>query len=371
MHSPLRIKFNKGKMKQRIIGFDLARAYAIFGMFLVNFNMVFGSHNDHSTIGQFLSLFSGNSSTVFVILAGMGIALMTNRSEYSVAEKNKLRNTILKRATFLFIIGLLLNIIWPADILHFYGCYMFIIAFTIFFDKSYSLWLATLSILIFHLLIFIIPYETGWELEKFEYKDFYTLNGFIRNTFYNGWNSIFPWIAYFFLGMFLGRLNWTELTVQRKMFVIGSSMYLSVNIIQLISQHISISQELSEFINADYLPPFLPFILSTCGFGLMLISGFMYLGNKIGDSQFAMDFAATGQMTLTHYVSHVTIGMMVFSILAGKDLSKDLTLQQPTDPIYILLFSTTYFVLSYYFSKQWAKKFNNGPLETLMRKISG
>ncbi|MFO0487495.1 MAG: DUF418 domain-containing protein [Cyclobacteriaceae bacterium] len=28
-------------------------------------------------------------------------------------------------------------------------------------------------------------------------------------------------------------------------------------------------------------------------------------------------------------------------------------------------------MLSYYFSKQWAKKFNNGPLETLMRKISG
>ena len=58
-------------MKQRIIGFDLARAYAIFGMFIVNFNMVFGSYNDQSIIGKFMSLFSGNSSTVFVILAGM------------------------------------------------------------------------------------------------------------------------------------------------------------------------------------------------------------------------------------------------------------------------------------------------------------
>ena len=84
-------------MKQRIIGFDLARAYAIFGMFIVNFNMVFGSYNDQSITGKFLSLFSGNSSTVFVILAGMGIALMTNRSEYSIAEKSKLRNTILKK----------------------------------------------------------------------------------------------------------------------------------------------------------------------------------------------------------------------------------------------------------------------------------
>ncbi|MCZ8090501.1 DUF418 domain-containing protein [Flavobacterium sp.] len=358
-------------MKTRIIGFDLARAYAIFGMFIVNFNMVFGSYKDQTIIGKFLSLFSGNSSTVFVILAGMGIALMTNRSEYSNEEKIKLRNTILKRALFLFVAGLLLNFIWPADILHFYGCYMFISAFLIFLNRSSFLWLATLPILIFHFMIFIIPYETGWNIEKFQYKDFYTLNGFIRNTFYNGWNSIFPWIAYFFLGIFLGRLNWTEIKVQRKMFFIGLSLYLTVNIIQLISQHITVSTEVREFINADYLPPFLPFILSTFGFGLMLISGFMYLGNKIGESQIAKNFASTGQMTLTHYVSHVTIGMILFSILAGKDLSKDLTLQQPTDPIYVLLFSIVYFVFSFYFSKLWTKKFKNGPLETLMRRISG
>ena len=357
-------------MKQRIIGFDLARSYAIFGMFIVNFNMVFGSYNDQSITGKFLSLFSGNSSTVFVILAGMGIALMTNRNEYSFEEKIKLRNTILKRALFLFVAGLLLNFIWPADILHFYGCYMFISALLIFLNRNNFLWFATLSILIFHFLIFIIPYETGWNIENYKYKDFYTLNGFIRNTFYNGWNSIFPWIAYFFLGIFLGRLNWTEIKVQRKMFLIGLSLYLTINIIQLISQQISISQDLSEFINADYLPPFLPFILSTFGFGLILISGFMYLGNKIGESKLAKTLALTGQMTLTHYVSHVTIGMMLFSILAGKDLSKDLALQQPIDPIYVLLFSIVYFVFSGYFSKLWTMKFRNGPLETLMRKIS-
>nr|EKX6474488.1 hypothetical protein [Elizabethkingia anophelis] len=56
-------------MKKRIIGFDLARAYAIFGMFIVNFNIVFGK-DDNSFMGNFLKLFSGHSSTVFVMLAG-------------------------------------------------------------------------------------------------------------------------------------------------------------------------------------------------------------------------------------------------------------------------------------------------------------
>jgi uncharacterized membrane protein YeiB len=333
--------------------------------------MAFGSYTDQSSIGQFMSLFGGNSSTVFVILAGMGIALMTNRNEYALAEKIKLRNTILKRSGFLFIAGLLLNIIWPADILHFYGCYMFIVAFLLFLEKKYFLFLAIAAVFIFHTLIFIVPYETGWNLEKFHYNDFYTLNGFIRNTFYNGWNSIFPWIAYFLLGMYLGRLNWTDIKIQRKMFFIGITIYLSIVVIQLISQQITISEEIELFINADYLPPFLPFILSTSGFGLMTIACFMFLGNKIGENKIAQNFASTGQMTLTHYVSHVTIGMVLFSVLTNTSLTEDLTMQQPTNPVYILLFSIAYFVISYYFSKLWSRHFKNGPLEALMRKISG
>lgn len=357
-------------MKQRIIGFDLARAYAIFGMFIVNFNMVFGSYDDQSSIGQFLSLFSGNSSTVFVILAGMGIALMSNQDEYSPIEKTKLRSTILKRAAFLFVFGLLLNIIWPADILHFYGWYMFIVAFLLFLKRRYFIWLAIFSALIFHVLVLVIPFETGWDFEAMKYEDFYTINGFVRNTVYNGWNSIFPWIAYFFLGMYLGRLNWTTIKIQRTIFFIGLLLYLTVSIIQFSSKKMAISEELKLFINADYLPPFFPFIVSTAGFGLMIISGFMHLGTKIGEHKVAKNLATTGQMTLTHYVAHITIGMMMFSVLAGKKISEDINTMEPIKPIYILLFSIAYFILSYYFSILWTKHFRNGPLETILRKIS-
>lgn len=81
----------KGKINtldKRIPGFDLARAYAILGMFIVNFNTIFGSHEDNSLLGMFLNLFNGNSSSSFVILAGMGVALMTNKETYTVDEKN-------------------------------------------------------------------------------------------------------------------------------------------------------------------------------------------------------------------------------------------------------------------------------------------
>lgn len=354
----------------RIIGFDLARAYAIFGMYIVNFNMVFGSYNDTSLAGKFLSLFSGNSSTVFVMLAGMGIALMTNRPNYTTEEKNKLRNTVLKRALFLFVLGLLLSIWWPADILHFYGLYMVIASFLLFLHKRYYLVAAIVSIIIFHLLLLMIPYEKGWNFDTLEYTDLWSISGFMRNTFYNGWNSIFPWVAYFIVGMYLGRLNWTLLTTQKRMFILGVTLFLPITILQIFAQSIFTDRELIDIITADYLPPLLPFLLSTIGFGLMLISAFMYCSRFFIDSKFAQNLAKTGQMTLTHYISHLTIGMIIFSLISGKEYAAKLNETGAIHPFWILAFSILYFAASYYFSKIWATKYKNGPLEMLMRKIS-
>ena len=357
-------------MKQRIIGFDLARAYAIFGMYIVNFNIVFGNYNDTSWAGKMLSLFSGNSSTVFVMLAGMGLALMTNRPFYSIDERKKLRNTINKRACFLFGLGLLLFLCWPADILHFYGGYMLIAALLLFLDKKIYLYVSAAAVIVFHVLLIFIPYETGWNFDTLQYTDFWTINGFARNIFYNGWNSIFPWLAYFTVGMYLGRLNWALVKIQKKMFLIGLLVFLSITILQSLSNIFSFNNDLKFYINADYLPPFLPFVLSTLAFGLMLISAFMFVGKYLSQNKIAQDFAKTGQMTLTHYISHLTIGMIVLGFLTDKEYSAKMNKVDPVQPIVILIFSTAYFLLSYYFSKLWTRKYKNGPFEMLMRKIS-
>ena len=92
-------------MNNRIIGFYLARAYAIFGMFLVNFNTVFGSHTNHNGLSGFLNLLNGNSNSLFVMIAGMGVLLMTNRTNYSIEERKIIRDVITRRSKFLFVLG--------------------------------------------------------------------------------------------------------------------------------------------------------------------------------------------------------------------------------------------------------------------------
>ena len=107
-------------MKDRIIGIDVARALAVIGMIIVNFKVVFGD-NGLVWVKSFASVFDGKAAATFVVLAGVGLALMTN-SALRNNDRQKLktaRKRIAKRALFLFSVGLSYIVIWPADILHF------------------------------------------------------------------------------------------------------------------------------------------------------------------------------------------------------------------------------------------------------------
>jgi uncharacterized protein len=171
---------------KRIIGFDLARAYAIFGMYIVNFNFCFGSiWQSDDPLSRFLSAFTGNSTSIFIILAGMGVSLMANKNSETADKKAKLKSIVLKRSWFLLALGLLLYPWWQGDILHFYGGYMHIAAFILFVPKRHYLVIAVAVIVVYHALLFIIPVETSWDLTNYSYTDFWTPIGFLRNTLYN------------------------------------------------------------------------------------------------------------------------------------------------------------------------------------------
>ncbi|MES2764008.1 MAG: DUF418 domain-containing protein [Bacteroidota bacterium] len=358
--------------KQRIIGFDLARAYALLGMFIVNFNYCFGSvFPTTEPVGRFLNLFTGNSTAIFIILAGMGMSLMIHKKEVNVETKKTLRSIILKRSWFLLALGLLLFTWWPGDILHFYGSYMHIAAFLLFVPKHNYLWIAGGVIVIYHLLLFVIPVETSWNMMTFEYANFWSPTGFIRNTFYNGWNSVFPWFAYFLLGMWLGKLDWQNRSIRRNVFLTGFIFFMIFQGIRLIATKYLLDSIFHNYIVSEYFPPYLPFIVITACFGLMVISICMLIGEKCSANMLVSSLVKTGQMTLSHYVIHLTLGMIILAALTGKHYTGFLEDEIPTSPLYILIYAISFFIASILFSSVWAKKFKNGPLETLMRKISG
>lgn len=359
-------------MEQRIVGFDLARAYAIFGMFIVNFNFSFGSiMAPTKALGRFLNVFTGNSTAIFIICAGMGVSLMTNRNDYTNEEKSKIKSKVLKRSWFLFGIGLLLYNWWSGDILHYYGGYMHFAAFLLFVQKRYYLLVAIIAILIFHLLLFVIPINTGWDFTTYKYLDFWTPTGFLRNTFYNGWNSMFPWLCYFLVGMWLGRLNWRKKVTKQNIFIIGIIVFVVIQGLRFITKQGYFNPFWSNYIMAEYFPPYLPFIFVTMAFAFMIIPICMIIGENFSANKFVLALQKTGQMTLSHYVIHLTLGMLLLASLTNKHYTGLIEDEVPTSSINILLYSIAFYVFSILFSVIWSKKFKNGPLETLMRKISG
>ena len=358
-------------MNQRIIGFDLARAYAIFGMFIVNFNYCFGSVlQTNEPFGRFLNFFTGNSTSIFIILAGMGVSLLVNKTENSAKEKVKLQSIILKRSWFLLAIGLVLFTWWPGDILHFYGGYMHLAAFILFIPKRYYLWVALFVIVIYHVLLWLIPVETSWNFNTFEYADFWTPIGFLRNTFYNGWNSFLPWFSFFALGMWLGKLNWNSPIVRKKVFFIGFLLFTIIQLIRLWAKNPFIDDFTHRYILSEYFPPYFPFLAVTAGFALMVIPICMHVGERFSQNKIIQLLAQTGKMTLSFYVIHITLGMLLLEQITHKKYTGFLEDETPTLPIYILLFAIFFFIMCVCFSWFWSKKFKNGPLETLMRKIS-
>ncbi len=358
-------------MNQRIIGFDLARAYAIFGMFIVNYSFSFGSiMAPTDSAGYFMSLFTGNSTAIFIICAGIGVSLLS-ANKTNLEEQKKLKSKILKRSWFLFGLGLLLFPWWSGDILHFYGGYLHFAAFILFIDKKYYLIFGFLAILIFHSILFVIPIEKGWDFTIFKYTDFWSIEGFLRNTFYNGWNSMFPWLSYFFLGMFLGKLDWQKTSVKIKIFLTGLFLFLGIQTLRYFAKNDFFSLVWKDYIMAEYYPPYLPFILLTMAFALMVISFCIFIGEKFSKNYLIQALSKTGQMTLTHYVLHLTLGVIIFAFLNNKTYTGYLEDEIPTKPYIILSFSVVFYIFCVVFSVIWTKKFKKGPLEMLMRKISG
>ena len=138
----------------RILGYDFARGLAIIGMIFVNFKTVMVAESD-AYLYQLVELLSGKAAALFVVLAGVGMTLMYQnaKAKNDVGKTRKAKIILLKRAAFLFVVGLSYYSIWPGDILHYYGLYLPI---GVLFLSVSRKWLQTLSFLYLDSLILFL-----------------------------------------------------------------------------------------------------------------------------------------------------------------------------------------------------------------------
>ena len=345
-------------MINRIHGLDLARFFAFMGMVIVNFKVAMPVEKDF--LWQYANVLEGKAAAIFVILAGIGVSLGAKKIKVKV---------LLKRATFLFVIGLINATIFEADILHYYGVYLVIGAFLLSRSSSILLIFSIGSILLSFCYLWFFDYSAGWDWERLVYLDFWSPSGFLRNLFFNGFHPTLPWISFLLLGMWIGRQDIANRQFQIRMGFVGGFLF-------LVSESTS---RLLIFILADFtpdlsledivalfgttpMPPNIFYIIASSGIAVMVISTCLIIAEKFSDSIFLKPLLKTGKLALTLYIAHIIIGMGVLEEM-GR-------LKEKQNMNFVLLSALIFCIFSIIFSIIWLRFFKHGPIEGIMRKLT-
>tara|TARA_B100001287_G_scaffold76620_1_gene63710 strand:- start:15512 stop:16588 length:1077 start_codon:yes stop_codon:yes gene_type:complete len=357
-------------MKNRLIGVDVARTFAIVGMIIINFKVVFGE-NGNKVFKLFASFLEGKAAATFVVLAGVGVAFMSNSAAIS-NNKTKIKRSqiiIAKRAIFLFIVGILYSFIWIADILHFYGVYMLVTLFLISYSKRFIFNVGMITVLSYPFLMLVFNYETSWDFETLTYFDFWTISGFLRNLLYNGFHPLIPWIAFMFLGLWFGKQDLTNDKFIKKSVLVSASIYITMLLISklliyIISKNNKLQTlELKYILGTSPMPPLPIYMISSSAVAIFIISSCIFISKKYKNNFLINVLAKTGRLALTFYIAHIVLGMGIIETIYPEKMGH---FSIEFSVFYALSFS----LICCSFAVIWTKYNNLGPLEWLMRKIT-
>ncbi len=345
----------------RLDGLDFARFIAFVGMVIVNFRLVISGDSapENSGIDYLASLLEGRAAATFIVLAGVGLGL--------ASQRGNLDGTIvvtLKRASFLLVIGLLNMLIFDADILHYYAFYFLFGVFLLPLSNSGLAMAILLLNVLSVVLILTLDYDAGWDWSDYSYIGFWTLEGFTRNLFFNGWHPLIPWLGYLLLGMILSRCTLTHRCTQLWLIALGIVAIICAELTSYVLKPwlLSIDPQLVDLVTTEAIPPMPLYMLVGMGTASTVIGLCLLVRNRLASSGVLRLVAAAGRQSLTLYIAHIIVGMGSLEVLGLLD-------NQPA--IISLIAALLFCLFAVFYANWWSRRFKHGPVEALMRKLAG
>ena len=365
-------------MQSRIAGYDLARCLALFGLVVANFR----GNVEHVELDLLYDLIRGGAMVAFLGLGGVGISLLKQRAEKTndAHRSADSRKRLIKRAASLLIVGICCNVIWHDNFLCFYSI---CIAIGVLLLTVSNRWLWSLAFIFFSIWVaftflifdhYKIIHEIIRNLEALWDSDPWTGEGMVFRLYVSRFHWIFYWTAFLLIGIRLGRQEVPSPNVRKVMFfggiavaLISCAPWLLIHYAPSLLRYVPLvpsrpSLEDGFEWGIDLMLLTLPYIFGMCGIAAAIIGGSLMLTEKFLDAKWTRSFLATGQLALTLYVVHLIIGM-------GQSKALEMVANQ-TFPFAIgsaILFC----ICAVIFSHFWKKRFNRGPLEWGMRRITG
>lgn len=354
----------------RLLGLDVCRAVAVFGMVLVNFKVAMGTENNGPPWLQMLAAsVDGRAAATFVVLAGIGVSLSTRGVGHGENRTRplKARRSLIKRAMFLTIIGWASYPLWPADILHYYGVYL-LAAAALLFVSNRTLLLATGGVTIAGTIAMMLWDVTkNWDYTTLTYSGITTPTGFFRNLFIDGLHPVLPWLAFVLFGMWLGRTDlrnpqWRTTLLCWAIPIVVFSEVLAWCVVGPKGADLSHipADSWRWLVNVAPIPPTFLFVIVGGATAVIGICGCIWLSDAL-PQQFIQPLVATGQLALTLYLAHWILGLGTLEeigALTGQTL------------LVTVGAAIVFCVLSVVFATLWRRRFQRGPVEWVMRRLT-
>lgn len=325
-------------------GLDLARALALCGMVLVSFHLASASSDLSGWLDRLIAMFQGRPAALFVTLAGLGIGLGSKGMRWRQAAARTAR-----RGLFLLILGLANTLLFPADILHFYGAFFLIAALCLRLPSSLLLMVVMGLADLFVTLLFVFDYPAGWRWQDLSYPGFWQPLGFARNLLFNGWYPVVPWLAFLLLGLWLSRFDLASPRVRGLLLTGGVAAAVLAKAGSLLLS--ALFPAWDSLFALEPMPPLPLFLLSAAGIACALIALCLLLGESVA----LRALLPMGRQTLTLYLLHLPFVSLLTEL--------DATAWQS------LLAASLWLWLAARAAEWWQRHHGRGPLEALMRRL--
>lgn len=342
---------------------DVARALAIGGMAFIHLAMGLSFQTLNSSwLGTLTECLDGRPATIFMILAGIGISLRV-QGEPTNERVTHAAATLRKRGLFFLVVGYLNLIWWQGDILRVYGI-GYLLMTTLLVAPRSSLWQAAAAIVVgFLVMMTALDYEQNWNWETLHYHNLWTWSGGARELLFNGFRSVFPWLAFMVVGMLIGRSDLGSPRVLARLAALGLGCWISAELIStgLLSYLRANVSEMDEetvvaMVGTQSMPPLPLFLLSSGGLAVTVICTCVFVVDCWQWERLFTPLVAAGQMAFTWYMAHIAICLALESATGG-------TVGPGTSLAAALGFFSAMLLVSYFYKRS----FKQGPLEALLR----
>lgn len=344
----------------RVVGLDTARAVAVIGMIAVNVGPSSDIDPVTSLPERLYSLPHGRASVLFVVLAGIGITLLTRRARLVTGgpgqheQQRALRWSLIRigwRAVVLLLLGLTLQLLdHNVNVILQVYAVLFLVGAVLIRVSDRTLLIVSGSALAIAPPLWILA-----NVEDIVPAELTTpLPQLLDSLLISGPYPVLTWLAPFVFGMWLGRQRLGDLRVQRTLVIAGVGVAVIATVISAVGTRLLYDETAPvgpTLLITDAAHGQMPlWTISSAALGAAVLGASLWVTPRL--PRLTSPFVATGQLALTVYVAHLLVLTPI---------------EPPADHTRGGLIAMGIVIGSVLFAALWHRWVGRGPVEHILR----